>query len=312
MASPDPRFTAAIPTATVQSAVNTTLALKIVVGRFGQMTQRISEIISRKTFRLPLRLITTGLPWPHDGCPAHPVVGGAGGLGGRGGVRALAGSGSIPRVSRSATRVASARRFFSTILEVLLHRRSNRSKHGGRVRRLQSTQIRIRQPKRWAPSTVLEPAIEHTRPGAEQRARTTVALQASAQNGTSGALECGKQARRQAMRATPRTGVWSHPSQRSQASRLGRRCHPGRSLSNCFDDLAVDDPEVNATEYHIGRDRTTAPVLCDDSCDLTGIRRQTLCLSKGLPDQRRIRLRSSRAKRQLTSERGCQCLGAGC
>jgi hypothetical protein len=185
MASPDPRFTAAIPTATVQSAVNTTLALKIVVGRFGQMTQRISEIISRKTFRLPLRLITTGLPWPHDGCPAHPVVGGAGGLGGRGGVRALAGSGSIPRVSRSATRVASARRFFSTILEVLLHRRSNRSKHGGRVRRLQSTQIRIRQPKRWAPSTVLEPAIEHTRPGAEQRARTTtVALQASAQNGT--------------------------------------------------------------------------------------------------------------------------------
>src|ERR1035437_1998122 len=38
--------------------------------------------------------------------------------------------------------------------------------------RPENIENRFRQPKRWAPSTVLEPAIEHTRPGAEQRART--------------------------------------------------------------------------------------------------------------------------------------------
>src|SRR5664280_687172 len=198
MASPDPTFTAAIPTATVQSAVNTTLALKIVVGRFGQMTLRISETISRRTFRLLLRLITTGLPWPHDGCPAHPVVGG--------------GSGSTPRVSRSATRVASARRFFSTILEVLLHRRSNRSRHGGRVPRLQSTQNRARQPVLWVPPTAPESAIERTRSDAERRARTTsVAIVAIVQNGTSGVLAYGKHAWRGAAGATPRTGGMGYP-----------------------------------------------------------------------------------------------------
>jgi hypothetical protein len=159
MALPDPTFTAAIPTATVQSTVNTTLALKIVVGQFGQMALRISEIISRRTFRLRPRLIITGLPWPHDGCPAHPVVGGAGGLGGRGGVRALAGSGSTPQVSRSATRVASACRFFSRIPELSIHRRSNRSKHGGCLSRWESTQNCARQ---QVPPTAPESAFERT------------------------------------------------------------------------------------------------------------------------------------------------------
>src|ERR1035441_8020598 len=52
----------------------------------------------------------------------------------------------------------------------------------------------IRQPKRWAPPTAPESAIKHTRPGAEQRARTTgAASRTSAQNGTSGALALCKQ-----------------------------------------------------------------------------------------------------------------------
>src|ERR1035437_5432545 len=63
--------------------------------------------------------------------------------------------------------------------------------------RPENIENRFRQPKRWAPSTVLEPAIEHTRPGAEQRARTTaIAIQPAAQNGTSGALAFCKHAGR--------------------------------------------------------------------------------------------------------------------
>jgi len=58
----------------------------------------------------------------------------------------------------------------------------------------------------WMPPSTPESAIKCTRSGAEQRARTTVfAIPAAARNGTSGALACGNQARRQAMRATPRT-----------------------------------------------------------------------------------------------------------
>ena len=63
--------------------------------------------------------------------------------------------------------------------------RSNRSNHGGRLPRLQSIENRSRQPVLWVPPTALESAIEHTRPGAEQRARTTgIAIQPAAQNGT--------------------------------------------------------------------------------------------------------------------------------
>jgi hypothetical protein len=51
-------------------------------------------------------------------------------------------------------------------------------------------------------------AADHTRSGAKRRARTTaVTIVAAAQNGTSGALACGKHARRRAAWATPRTGV---------------------------------------------------------------------------------------------------------
>src|ERR1035437_1425303 len=61
----------------------------------------------------------------------------------------------------------------------------NSSMHGDRQAWPQRTQIRIRQPKRCAPSTFLDPAIEHTRLGAEQRARTpAIAIQTAAQNGT--------------------------------------------------------------------------------------------------------------------------------
>jgi hypothetical protein len=58
-----------------------------------------------------------------------------------------------------------------------------------------------------APSTVLEPAIERTRPGAERCARTTmVATLAAADIGTSGVLADGKHAGRRAAWATPQTG----------------------------------------------------------------------------------------------------------
>jgi hypothetical protein len=51
-------------------------------------------------------------------------------------------------------------------------------------------------------------AADHTRSGAEQRARTTgAASRTSAQNGTSGAVADGKHARRWATLPPPRTGV---------------------------------------------------------------------------------------------------------
>ncbi len=65
--------------------------------------------------------------------------------------------------------------------------RSNRSKHGGRLPRLQSIQNRCRQPVPWVPPIAPESAIKRTRSGTERRARTTaVAILASTQNGTSG------------------------------------------------------------------------------------------------------------------------------
>jgi len=60
-------------------------------------------------------------------------------------------------------------------------------------------------------SAHFESAISRLRPTSERRARTTaVATLTAAQNGTSGVLACGKQARRQTMRATPRTGGRGH------------------------------------------------------------------------------------------------------
>jgi hypothetical protein len=51
-------------------------------------------------------------------------------------------------------------------------------------------------------------AADHTRSGAEQRARTTaVAILAAAQNGTSGVLAYFKHARRRMAWPTPRTGM---------------------------------------------------------------------------------------------------------
>jgi len=61
----------------------------------------------------------------------------------------------------------------------------NRSKHGGRLPRLENIEKRARQPVLWVPPTARESAIERIRSGAEQRARTTaVAIVAAAQNGT--------------------------------------------------------------------------------------------------------------------------------
>ena len=60
--------------------------------------------------------------------------------------------------------------------------RSNMSQHGGRQLQLQSIQNRARQPVLWVPPTAPESAIERTRSGAEQRARSTaVAILAAAQ-----------------------------------------------------------------------------------------------------------------------------------
>jgi hypothetical protein len=67
---------------------------------------------------------------------------------------------------------------------------------------------RRRQPVLWVPPTAPESAIKLTRSGAEQRARTTAAgRRRAAPNGTSGVLAYGKQARRWAAWAMPRTGV---------------------------------------------------------------------------------------------------------
>jgi hypothetical protein len=69
----------------------------------------------------------------------------------------------------------------------------------------------------------------HTRTGAELRARTTaVAIVAVAQNGTSGALAVGKQARRRAARATPRTGVSGQSVSLSLATGVDIREHGRR------------------------------------------------------------------------------------
>jgi hypothetical protein len=88
-----------IPTPTAHRVVTTTLELKIIVGRLGHTTLRISDIDSWRKPRALVRARSTGLRWLHDGCPTQPVVGGDGGLGGRGGVRAPAGSGSTTPVS---------------------------------------------------------------------------------------------------------------------------------------------------------------------------------------------------------------------
>jgi len=62
-------------------------------------------------------------------------------------------------------------------------------------------------------SAHFESAISRLRPTAEPSARTTVvAIVAATHNGTSGVLACGKQARRQTMRATPRTGWGQSPA----------------------------------------------------------------------------------------------------
>ena len=107
---------------------------------------------------------------------------------------------------------------FSTRPHVLLHGRSNRSKHGGRLPRLQSIENCARQPVLWVPPTAPESAIKRTRSGAEQRARMTAAgRRRKAQNGTSGVLAHGKHAWRAASWATPRTG-----SDRGQSSGVGQ------------------------------------------------------------------------------------------
>ena len=62
---------------------------------------------------------------------------------------------------------------FSTRPHVLLHGRSNRSKHGGRLPRLQSIENRSRQPVLWVPPNAPESAISRLRPTTERRARTT-------------------------------------------------------------------------------------------------------------------------------------------
>src|SRR5665213_868811 len=65
--------------------------------------------------------------------------------------------------------------------------RSNKSKHGGRLPRLQGIENRAWQPVLQVAPTAPESAIERTRSGTERRDRTTtVALVPAAQNGTSG------------------------------------------------------------------------------------------------------------------------------
>ena len=85
--------------------------------------------------------------------------------------------------------------------------RSNKSKHGGRLSRLQGMENRSWQPVLQVAPTAPESAIERTRSGTERRDRTTtVALQTSAHIGTSGVLADGMHARRRA--------TWGHAANR--------------------------------------------------------------------------------------------------
>jgi len=100
----------------------------------------------------------------------------------------------------------------------------NRSKHRGRLPRLESIENRARHPVLWVPPTGPARAPNNVpERGHRHRGRSA---------GTSGALACGKQARRQAMRVTPRTGsgmgcsggakeprVLGHPDRRMNSER---------------------------------------------------------------------------------------------
>lgn len=102
------RVPTATATATAHKAVSTTLVPRNVAGRLGHTTLRISDLDSRRKSRTLARSITTGLLKRFgDGRPADPVVGGAGGWGGLGGVRPPAVFGSTRPVSRSSVGVTS-------------------------------------------------------------------------------------------------------------------------------------------------------------------------------------------------------------
>jgi len=74
--------------------------------------------------------------------------------------------------------------------------RSNKSKHGGHLSRLQRIENRAWQPVLQVAPTAPESAIERTHSGTERRDRTTtVALQTSAQNGTYACLQASDQVR---------------------------------------------------------------------------------------------------------------------
>ena len=94
MAWPDAVSRAAIPAATIARTPSTTLALRTVKRGAGQVTCFSSAIDSRKKPNLLGGLIDIGLLGSPEDRPAQSVVGGAGGLGGRGGVRAPTRSGS--------------------------------------------------------------------------------------------------------------------------------------------------------------------------------------------------------------------------
>jgi len=127
--------------------------------------------------------------------------------------------------------------------------RSNRNKHGGRLPRRQSIQNRTRQPMLWVPPTEPESAIERTRPGAEQRARTTaVAILAQPIS-----------ARRERSRTVSRLLVQRRPARRERARWDPRHHSPRRPTGrrrigpHAYDQCVASPTVINEDEFEVAR-----------------------------------------------------------
>jgi hypothetical protein len=102
------------------------------------------------------------------------------------------------------------------------------------------------------PPNAPESAISRLRPATERRARTTgIAIQPTAQNGTSGVLAGGKYVRRRATWATPRTGGqgrWQTPADTLEVT-VGK---PNRTGTVCeFTDREVDQIALVAADEFV-------------------------------------------------------------
>jgi hypothetical protein len=124
---------------------------------------------------------------------------------------------------------------------------------------------RARQPVLWVPPTAPESAIERTRSGAEQRARTTAtAILTAAQNGTSGALADDKHVRRRAIRTR---GICVSTSQGGFCL-LGLRNRSGRPLYDGLDHPIIHDPEIDTIPDQVRSNCIATAVLGHNPCRL--------------------------------------------